>query len=252
MKWYKDIPDEGDLVVITLTDIDQNSAYAELDEYEDLSGLIHISEVSRSWVQDINKELSEGEKTVAQVVEAEDENNISLSIKRVNDKQKREAMSRWNKEQKAEEFIEQVAEKLGMDKETAIEEIAFPMQRKFDSSFHGFEISVGKEDQLEDLFDDETLTAVQEVAEDNIDLKKEKLEGEIELRFTQSNGLERIKKAVANDHDGVEIKYVSAPNYSITAWGRTKELAKKKMDRTLDQVRDKAEELDGEFEFSKA
>ncbi len=252
MKWYKEIPDEGDLVVITLTDIDQNSAYAELDEYEDLSGLIHISEVSRSWVQDINKELSEGEKTVAQVVEAEDENNISLSIKRVNDKQKREAMSRWNKEQKAEEFIEQVAEKLGMDKETAIEEIAFPMQRKFDSSFHGFEISVGKEDQLEDLFDEETLTAVQEVAEDNIDLKKEKLEGEIELRFNQSNGLERIKKAVANDHEGVEIKYVSAPNYSITAWGRTKELAKKKMDKTLDQVRNKAEELDGEFEFSKA
>lgn len=252
MKWYKDIPDEGDLVVITLTDIDQNSAYAELDEYEDLSGLIHISEVSRSWVQDINKELSEGEKTVAQVVEAEDENNISLSIKRVNDKQKREAMSRWNKEQKAEEFIEQVAEKLGMDKETAIEEIAFPMQRKFDSSFHGFEISVGKEDQLEDLFDEETLEAVQEVAEDNIDLKKEKLEGEIELRFNQSNGLERIKKAVKNNHDGVEIKYVSAPNYSITAWGRTKELAKKKMDKTLDQVRSKAEELDGEFEFSKA
>lgn len=252
MKWYKDIPDEGDLVVITLTDIDQNSAYAELDEYEDLTGLIHISEVSRSWVQDINKELSEGEKTVAQVVEAEDENNISLSIKRVNDKQKREAMSRWNKEQKAEEFIEQVAEKLGMDKETAIEEIAFPMQRKFDSSFHGFEISVGKEDQLEDLFDEETLEAVQEVAEDNIDLKKEKLEGEIELRFNQSNGLERIKKAVANDHEGVEIKYVSAPNYSITAWGRTKELAKKKMDKTLDQVRSKAEELDGEFEFSKA
>ncbi len=252
MKWYKDIPDEGDLVVITLTDIDQNSAYAELDEYEDLSGLIHISEVSRSWVQDINKELSEGEKTVAQVVEAEDENNISLSIKRVNDKQKREAMSRWNKEQKAEEFIEQVAEKLGMDTETAIEEIAFPMQRKFDSSFHGFEISVGKEEQLDELFDDETLEAVQEVAEDNIDLKKEKLEGEIELRFTQSDGLERIKKAVKNDHDGVEIKYVSAPNYSVTAWGRTKELAKKKMDRTLDQVRDKAEELDGQFEFSKA
>lgn len=252
MKWYKDIPDEGDLVVITLSDIDQNSAYAELDEYEDLSGLIHISEVSRSWIQDINKELSEGEKTVAQVIEAEDENNISLSIKRVNDKQKREAMTRWNKEQKAEDFIEEVADKLGMDTEEAIEKVAFPMQRKFDSSFHGFEISVGKEEELEELFDEETLKAVQEVAEDNIDLKKEKLEGEVEIRFNQSNGLEHIKEALKDDTDGVEIKYVSAPNYSITTWGRTKELAKKKMDKTVEKVREKTQELDGEFEFSRA
>jgi translation initiation factor 2 subunit 1 len=252
MKWYKDIPDEGDFVVITLTDIDQNSAYAELDEYEDLSGLIHISEVSRSWVQDINKELSEGEKTVAQVVEAEDENNISLSIKRVNDKQKREAMSRWNKEQKAEEFIEEVAEELSMDLEEAIEEIAFPMQEEFGSSFHGFEISVGKEDQLEDLFDEEVVDAIQKVAENNIDLKKEKLEGEVELNFYQGNGLERIQEALVNDMDGVEIKYVSAPNYAITTWGRTKELAKEKMDKTIEQVREKTQELDGKFEFSRA
>lgn len=252
MKWYKDIPDEGDLVVITLTDIDQNSAYAELDEYEDLSGLIHISEVSRSWIQDINKELNEGEKTVAQVVEAEDEDNISLSIKRVNDKQKREAMSRWNKEQKAEEFVEEVAEELGMDKDEAIEEIAFPMQEEFGSSFHGFEISVGKENQLQELFDEEVVEAIQKVAENNIDLKKEKLEGEVELTFNQSDGLERIQETLENEMDGVEIKYVSAPNYTITTWGRTKELAKEKMDKTVDQVREKTQELDGNFEFSRA
>ena len=252
MRWYKDIPDEGDFAVITLGDIDQNSAYAELDEYEDLTGLIHISEVSRSWVQDINSELSEGEKTVAQVVEAEDKNNISLSIKRVNDKQKREAMSRWNKEQKAEEFIEKVAEKLGMEKDEAIEEIAFPMQEKFNSSFHGFEISFGKEEQLEELFNEETIEAIQEVAEEKIDLKKEKLEGGVELNFHQSDGLEKIKESLVNDMKGVEIKYVSAPNYSVTTWGRTKELAKEKMDATINKIREKTRELDGEFEFSRA
>jgi len=49
MRWYKDRPDVGDFVVVTITDVDKNSAYADLDEYEDVSGLIHISEVSRSW-----------------------------------------------------------------------------------------------------------------------------------------------------------------------------------------------------------
>ena len=74
MRWYKEEPEEGDFVVVTLTDVDKNSAYADLEEYKDQEGLIHISEVSRSWVQDIRKELDEGEKTVAQVIDTKGDN----------------------------------------------------------------------------------------------------------------------------------------------------------------------------------
>ena len=91
MKYYKDQPDEGDFVVAELTDIDQNSAYADLEKYDDVDGLIHISEVSRSWVQDMRKELDEGEKTVAQVIDTEGD-SLTLSLKRVNDKKKRDIM----------------------------------------------------------------------------------------------------------------------------------------------------------------
>jgi translation initiation factor 2 subunit 1 len=251
MRWYKDKPDEGDFVVITLTDVDQNSAYGDLEEYEDVQGLLHISEVSRSWVQDIRKELDEGEKTVAQVVEV-DEDSISLSIKRVNDNQKREAMERWNKEKKAEAFIEDLAERLGRDKDEAYEEIGFRMQEEFGSSFHGFEVSVAREDRLNEMFDEEVVDAIQEVASENIDLKQEKFEGEINLEFSQGNGVELLRKAFKDLEEGVEVKYISAPNYSIKAWGRTQELAKERMDSAVDQIREKAEELDGEFEFSRA
>jgi len=250
MRWYKDRPDEGDMVVATITDVDKNSAYAELDEYEDLRGLIHISEVSRSWVQDVSKELREGEKTVAQVVEVEDD-SIGLSLKRVNEKQKKDAMARWNKEQKAEKFVDRLAEELGRDKEELYEEIVFPMQREFGSSFTGFEISVGEEEKLQELFSDEEVEAIQKVASENINLKQEKFEGELQLEFPQGNGIERIKQAVEGMEEAVEVKYVSAPKYSITAWGRNTELAKNRMDKAVDKIREKADELDGEFEFSK-
>jgi translation initiation factor 2 subunit 1 len=251
MRWYKDKPDEGDFVVITLSDVDKNSAYADLDEYKDVTGLIHISEASRSWVQDLRKEIDEGEKTVAQVVDTED-GTLNLSLKRVNDKQKRETMARWNKEKKAEEFLEDLAEKLGKDKEELFEEIAFPMQRQFGSAFHGFEISEAEEERLLEHFDQETVDAIQDVARSNIDMKKEKLEGEITLEFSQGDGLERVKEALETGRDGIEINYISAPRYAVTAWGRTQELAKKRMDKTIQTVREKAEDLDGEFEFSRA
>lgn len=251
MKWYKDRPEEGDYVVVTITDVDKNSAYADLEEYEDQRGLIHISEVARSWIQDVTKELSEGEKTVAQVIEIDD-GSINLSLKRVNDKQKKDAMARWNKEQKSETFLEQLADKLDTSLDEAYEEVGFKMQEEFGTSFTGFEISVGEEEKLKQLFDDETVEAIQEVARENINLKQEKFEGEITLEFEQGDGVEKIREAFEDLGDAVEAKYVSAPTYSITAWGRNTELAKKRMDDAVDTVREKAEELDGKFEFSKA
>ena len=248
MKWYKDRPEEGDFVVIEITDVDKNSAYADLEEYNNVKGLIHISEASRSWVQDLTKELSEGEKTVAQVVDTED--TIGLSLKRVNDKQKRDTMQRWRKEQKASDFVEDLEEKINID--DIYEKVVFPLQEELGSSFQGFEISIAEEERLKEFLDDEVVEAIQEVARENIDMKQEKFEGEIEVEFYQGDGLERVKNAFNEPGEGVEVKCISAPNYSIEAWGRTQELAKKRMDDAVEKIRSEVEDLDGSFEFSKA
>ena len=213
--------------------------------------MIHISEASRSWVEDLTKEISEGEKTVAQVIDV-DENSITLSLKRVNDNNKREAMSRWNKEQKAEKFIEDLIEETDMDKETVYEEVVFPMQEELGSAFHGFEISTAEEERLKNFLDNEVVSKIQEVARENIDLKQEKFEGQIELEFMSENGIEKIRDCLADLGDGVEVKYVSAPEYSITSWGRTQDLAKKRMDEAVEKIRNKADENNGNFEFSRA
>lgn len=252
MKWYKDRPDVGDLVVVTITDVDKNSAYADLDEYEDVRGLIHISEVSRSWLQDVSKEIGEGEKTVAQVVEADDEGTIDLSLKCVNENQKREAMARWNKEKKADKFLEDLAEELERDEEELYEEILFPLQRELGSSFHGFEIAEGEPEKLKQIVGEDALAAIQKVARENINLKQEKLEGEVKLEFQDGDGIDKIQKVFSKVEDGVEVKYVSAPTYSVTAWGRNMELAKKRMDLAVQTFEDKADELDGKFEFERA
>jgi translation initiation factor 2 subunit 1 len=251
MRWYKDRPDEGDLVVVTISDVDKNSAYADLDEYGDVSGLIHISEASRSWVEDLTKEIREGEKTVAQVIDVDDD-TVTLSLKRVNDNNKKEAMGRWNKEQKAEKFIEDLQEDLGMDEDEIFEEVVFPTQREVGSAFHGFEISTAEEERLKEFLDEDVVGKIQEVAKKNIDLKQEKFEGEIELEFMSENGIEKIRDCFEDLGDGVEAKYVSAPEYSITSWGRTQDLAKKRMDEAVDKIRDRADEMDGRFEFSRA
>ncbi len=253
MRSYKERPEEGSLVVIEIEEINPHSVYATLDEHPDVEGLIHISEVSRSWVRDIRKHLDEGEKTVAMVLEEDDDDasTLNLSLKRVNDKQKREKMQEWNKEKKADKFIEKVAQKVGTDFEEVYEDVAFPLQKEFGNTFDGFEEAVVDQDAIADVIDDDYFDAVIEVAKDNISLKQVKLEGELSIEVPTGDGLQTIKDALVTD-DGVDINYISAPQYKIEVWGRNQEQAKERMDETTDAIRDRIEEASGTFSFERA
>lgn len=251
MRNYKDTPDEGELVVVKVRDINPHSAYVDLEEFPDVEGLIHISEVSRSWVRDIRKELDEGEKDVAMVLDHEDNGTVNLSLKRVNDKQKREKMQEWNKERKAEKFIEKVADAVGQDTDAVYEAVAFPFQEHFGNTFDGFEIALVDRDEIADVLDAEYVDAVVDVAEDNISLKQVKMEGELEIQIPVGDGLDKLKEALQTE-EGVEISYISAPKYKIEVWGRNQEQAKKRMTSTVEDLEDRVNEAGGSFSFARS
>lgn len=252
MRNYRDAPEKGELVVIEIDDINPHSVYATLEAFPDVEGMIHISEVSRSWVRDIKKHLNEGEKDVAQVIEEEDDSGtITLSLKRVNDKQKRETMQAWKKEQKAEKFLEKVGETVDEEMDTLMEAIAFPFQREFDNTFDGFEQAVIDQSTIEGVIDDDYLDAVVDVAEDNISLKQVKLEGKMDLSVPTGDGLSTIKEALETG-EGVDISYISAPEYKIIVWGRNQDQAKQRMDATLDDIEATITDAGGTFSFERA
>lgn len=250
MLWYKDEPDEGDFVVVNITDVEKNSVYADLEEYEDETGLIHISELTRSWIQDASEVVSEGEKEVAQVVEIDD-GSVSLSLKRVNDSKKKEVMERWNKEQKVEDFVEEIQSKKDMSRSDILEEIIFPLQKELGSSFKGFEEANGREQKIVDIIGEENTNVVQEVAKEQINLRQEKLEAVVKVSFNQGDGIKRIHEVFEKVPEGVDASYMSAPEYQITAWGRNSELAKKRINKFKNQARKVVQNKNGNFEFVK-
>lgn len=249
MRLYKDRPDEGELVVVEVTDIHEHSATVRIEGY-DTSGLIHISEVSRSWVRDIRQHVKEGEKTVAQVVEIED-GSINLSLKRVNDNQKREKMEAWRKEEKADKFLQRVADETGTDIDDLYEAVAFPFQEEYGATFEGFERAAMGEADFDELgMDTELADAVSQVAKNNISLKRVEMEGEMEIRVPGGDGVSTIRDALQVG-ENVEVRYRSAPTYAITVWGRNQEDAKQRMNEAVDSIRGKVEAGGGTFSFTK-
>lgn len=79
----------GTIVEGKVKGITNFGAFVELDEGK--TGMVHISEVSRDYVKDINEYLKKGQVVKAKVVKISDKGEIGLSIRKAeNDSAKKE------------------------------------------------------------------------------------------------------------------------------------------------------------------
>lgn len=70
----------GEIVEGTVSDIMNYGAFVKLEDGK--NGLVHISEVSREFVEDIHTVLKSGDKVKAKVLSIDEKGKIALSIKK--------------------------------------------------------------------------------------------------------------------------------------------------------------------------
>jgi general stress protein 13 len=75
--------EKGEVVKCNVTGIEKYGIFVNLDNY--YSGLIHISEISSSFVKNINDYAEIGETIYAEIVDVNEESShVKLSIKNIN------------------------------------------------------------------------------------------------------------------------------------------------------------------------
>ena len=90
-------PEPGDLVIATVETVADYGAYVKLDEY-DKKGLLHVSEISSSWIRNIRDFVREGQKVVLKVLRVDPEKgHIDLSLRRVTKREKIEKIMIWKR-----------------------------------------------------------------------------------------------------------------------------------------------------------
>src|SRR5213594_1299583 len=128
-------PEIGDLVVATVTRVEDYGAYVKLDEYSGIEGLVHISEISTTWVRNIRDHARSGQKLVLKVLRVSSQRNqIDLSLRRVTGREKSEKMLEWKKERKAEAILRSAADKLQRP-EPEIDDLRTVLLDKFGSLY---------------------------------------------------------------------------------------------------------------------
>jgi len=216
-------PEIGDLVVATIQEVTDFGAYAKLDEY-DKKGLLHISEVSSSWIRNIRDFIREGQKVVLKVLRVDvEKGHIDLSLRRVTKRERIEKIMSWKQERKAETLLRSVAEKKGLPLDEVLEKAGAPIEREY-GLYEGFEkvVKEGKTALTKIGVPEELAVAIAEIADERMRVSMVKVKGIIELRSMKPEGVKIIKEAFLSakkTEKSKEIKLrfyvIAAPKYAI-------------------------------------
>ncbi len=221
MSRLKGFPDNGELVVCSVTNVKSFGAFVTLDEYDNKEGFIHVRDIASGWVKYIRDFIREGQKVVCKVLGVDSsKGHIDLSLKSVNDHQKREKIQQWKNEKKAEKLVEIIAERLSISVDDAFDQFANELTEEYETLYGAFEAIAANPDELRDEYEGEWVETFIEVASENVTLPFVEIDGILEMRSLGPDGVEDIRKALqagleAADGAEVSITCVGSPKYRI-------------------------------------
>lgn len=214
-------PEEAELVVCTVATVKNFGGFVTLDEYDGKEGFIHIAEVSSGWIKYIRDYVREGQKLVCKVLRVDKEKgHIDLSLKAVNEHQRREKIQEWKNEQKAEKLLAILAERIGKPVDEVWKEFGYNLLDSFGTLYRAFEESVMDEDALAaEGFKGDWVPMFVQVARENIVPPAVSIDGYLEITNYRPDGAVHIReallKAVKEDGIAVKVQYIGAPRYRL-------------------------------------
>lgn len=248
-------PEEGELVLCTVTKVQFHSVFCDMDEFDRKSGMIHISEVSPGRIRNIRDYVKEGKKVVCTILRINKEKgHIDLSLRRVNDNQRRRKMDEIKQEQKAEKIIELLAKDLKKPLLELYKQVSKPILEEYDMIHLAFNDVVENGVKLADLGLDKMLAdKLTTVIKDKIKPKSVMISGAFSLTSYDENGLEVIKTALekGEKNDNVEIAYEGGGRYLMRVTAKEYKDAEKIMKQATEEVVKYVESHDGVASFER-
>ena len=250
-------PEDGELVVGTVTDAKGYGAFVKLEEYPGKVGFIHIAELATGWVKYVRDHVRENQKVVCKVTGVDrSKGHVDLSLKRVNEHQRREKISEWKNEQKAEKLFEMLAKELGKDLRQFYEEAGFRLQETYGSMYAAFEQAAMDLDQLkQDGFEGDWLQRFVEIAIANVTIPFVTIKGELEVTSNGPGGVQDVLTALAeaekSEYEDVEVtvQYLGAPRYLLKVKAPDYKIAEEQLRKAVERTTKAIDERGGKGAF---
>jgi translation initiation factor 2 subunit 1 len=233
--------EEGDIVIGTVDKMVGTSVFVKLDS--ETEGVMTFSEVAPGRIRNIRDYVNPGQKIVVKILRLDEEKkHIDLSLRRVNQKEKKEILENEKKENELLTLIKIITKNEEKSK-NALEKLRAQIQvtqffndflnkpeKEFISTIKGLGLGESESKTLYSML------------KDKIKEKKVIVKAELDLHCDSEDGIEKIKKVLSIKKDKLEIKYLGAPSYMVSVEDKDYKEANKKLKEVLDEITKRAKQ----------
>jgi len=248
-------PEVDDVVVVEVKSIEEMGAYVALKEYNDIEGMILLSELSRRRIRSINKIIRVGRLEVVVVLRVDKEKGyIDLSKRRVSDEDIAKCEEKYNKSKAVHSIMRHVAETTHMDLEELYTKVAWPLYKKFGHAYDAFKLTMGDDTVLSSLgLDPNVADTVNKNIKRRLTPQPVKVRADFEVTCFHYEGIDAIKKALTKGEQTskpeapVKIKLVAPPLYVAVTSSVNKDVAIKGLNIAIEAIKEEITKSKGEI-----
>lgn len=238
-------PEVDEVVMVNVQEIAEMGAYVKLLEYDNIEGMVLLSELSRRRIRSIQKLIRVGKNEVAVVLRVDKEKGyIDLSKRRVSAEDIVKCDERYNKSKAVHSILRHCAEKFTISLETLYLTIGWPLSRTYGHAYEAFKLSITDpnifakiEAPSPDVLEELRLYISRRLTPQAI-----KIRADVEVSCFSYEGIDAIKAAlksaeeVSTEHMLVKAKLVAAPLYVISCQALDKNQGVTLLEKAIENI----------------
>ena len=249
------LPEEGEIIIATIRQVTGHGVYVTLDEYSNMNGFLHISEIATGWIRNIERYVRPKQKAVLKVIRVNKvRGEVDTSLKQVSGEERKSKLIEVKRSDKAVTLLDFIKLKLKLtDRE--VYEIEGKLLQKYEYLYDAFDaVSRKGLDAIQSIDLSQEIKRAIEEASKRIPAPLVEIRGVMEIKSKKPDGIEIIKNTLANaevNKGGASstITYIGAPRYRIVVKAENFKIAEKAMYNTVERTRANIEKQHGTFNF---
>ncbi len=251
------------MVMVNVRSIAEMGAYVHLLEYNNIEGMILLSELSRRRIRSINKLIRVGRNECVVVIRVDkDKGYIDLSKRRVSTEEISKCEEKFAKAKTVNSILRHVGEILKYESDELLEELytktAWHFDRKYQrpgyGGFEAFKASVSDPSVLDECnLDEATLKVLMENIHRRLTPQAVKIRADIEVACYGYDGIDAVKEALFKGLDlsteemPIKINLIAPPQYVITTQTLERSDGLQKLNQAIEHIRNSIRANGGVF-----
>jgi translation initiation factor 2 subunit 1 len=257
-------PDIESVVMVNVRNIADMGAYVSLLEYNNIEGMILLSELSRRRIRSIHKLIRVNRNEVVMVLRVDKEKGyIDLSKRRVSPEDVQACEERFNKAKAVHGVLRHLAERRKFYLEDLYEKIGWTLYKKYGHAYDAFKLAISEDknagdpladlDIPQDLKDELKMYILRRLAPQPI-----KIRSDIEVSCFTYEGIDAIREALfagmalGTEQNPIKIKLIAPPIYVLSTTTLEKEVGIGLLNQSIEVIKEKITTKGGKIDVKMA